>query len=78
MLCGKKSYPCNDMFVVMAFCTQEYSHMLFSHDCPSQCINIMFVEKATLLCVSIVKTLHNAGINMLPVANLLTLLFINK
>jgi len=52
--------------------------MLFSDDCPSQCINIMFVEKATHLCVSIVKTLHNAGINMLPVASLLTLLFINK
>jgi len=47
--------------------------MLFSGDCPSHCINIMFVQKATLLCVSIVKTLHDADINMLPVANLLAL-----
>jgi len=48
--------------------------MLFSDDCPSHCINTMYVEKAKILCVSTVKTLHNADINMVPVADLLALL----
>jgi hypothetical protein len=37
----------------------------------------LYSLKRQHFCVSIVKTLHNAGSNMLPVANLLTLLFIN-
>lgn len=46
--------------------------MLFS-DGPSHCL-IMLSEKQQFLCVSNVKTLHNSDINMLPVADLLTLL----
>jgi hypothetical protein len=35
---------------------------------------MLFFKKATPLCVPIVRTLQNADINMLPVADLLTLL----
>lgn len=69
-----RSYGRNDTFVVVASCRQDYSHI--------RCFQMTVLHTASTLCslkrqhfcVSIGKTLHNADINKLLVADLLALL----